>query len=266
MKKNLIVTIDGPAGAGKTTIAKEVAKRLGFFYLDTGAMYRALTLKALTEGITVEDKEKLVEMVKETILIAKKPSQQDLAGRPARQSSPATKTMAGKSGGDTIKDVSATDTLADSPASRAGMRIWVDGEEVTDKIRTEEVTNNIWWVCRVKDVRKKMKKLQREIGSSGRIVVEGRDIGTVVFPKAPFKFYLDASIDERAKRRWLEQTNKGIQSDLEKIKQDIKERDNKDFTREIAPLKKAEDAVNIDTTGLTIEGVIEKIIQQVNKS
>ncbi|MBU1766925.1 MAG: (d)CMP kinase, partial [Candidatus Omnitrophica bacterium] len=215
-------TIDGPAGAGKTTIAKEVAKRLGFLYLDTGAMYRALTLKALTEGITVEEEEKLVEMVKETILIAKKDD-------------------------------------------KKGMRIWVDGEEVTDKIRTEEVTNNIWWVCRVKDVRKKMKKLQREIGSSGGIVVEGRDIGTVVFPKAPFKFYLDASIDERAKRRWLEQTNKGIQSDLEKIKQDIKERDNKDFTREIAPLKKAEDAISVDTTGLSIEDVVGKIIEQVSQ-
>ncbi|MBU0533803.1 MAG: (d)CMP kinase [Candidatus Omnitrophica bacterium] len=222
MKKNTIITIDGPAGAGKTTIAKEVAKRLGFLYLDTGAMYRALTLKALTEGITVEEEEKLVEMVKETILIAKKDD-------------------------------------------KKGMRIWVDGEEVTDKIRTEEVTNNIWWVCRVKDVRKKMKKLQREIGSSGGIVVEGRDIGTVVFPKAPFKFYLDASIDERAKRRWLEQTNKGIQSDLEKIKQDIKERDNKDFTREIAPLKKAEDAISVDTTGLSIEDVVGKIIEQVSQ-
>lgn len=222
MKKNTIIAIDGPAGAGKTTIAKEVAKRLGFLYLDTGAMYRALTLKALTEGITVEEEEKLVEMVKETILIAKKDD-------------------------------------------KKGMRIWVDGEEVTDKIRTEEVTNNIWWVCRVKDVRKKMKKLQREIGSSGGIVVEGRDIGTVVFPKAPFKFYLDASIDERAKRRWLEQTNKGIQSDLEKIKQDIKERDNKDFTREIAPLKKAEDAISVDTTGLSIEDVVGKIIEQVSQ-
>lgn len=220
MKNNTIITIDGPAGAGKTTIAKEVAKRLGLLYLDTGAMYRALTLKALTEGITAKEEEKLVEMVKETILIAKKDD-------------------------------------------KKGMRIWVDGEEVTDKIRTEEVTNNIWWVCRVKDVRKKMKKLQREIGSSGGIVVEGRDIGTVIFPKAPYKFYLDASIEERAKRRWLEQTNKGMESDVEKIKQDIKERDDKDFTREIAPLKKAEDAVNIDTTGLTIEGVVEKILEYI---
>jgi cytidylate kinase len=224
MKKKMIITIDGPAGAGKTTVAKEVAKRLGFLYLDTGAMYRAMTLKALNEGVTVEEKEKLVEMTKETILIVKKDE-------------------------------------------KKGMRLWLDGEEVTDKIRTEEVTNNIWWVCRVKEVRKKMKRIQREIGANGRIVVEGRDIGTVIFPDAPYKFYLDASIDERAKRRWLEQKNKGMESsNIEKLKQDIKERDHKDFTREIAPLKKAEDAIHVDTTGLTIEQVIGKIISIVNQN
>ncbi len=231
MKKNTIITIDGPAGAGKTTVAKEVAKRLGFLYLDTGAMYRAMTLKALTEGITEKDKKRLIEMVKETILIVKKPSQQDLAG------------------GDDKK----------------GMRLWVDGEEVTDKIRTEEVTNNIWWVCKNKEVRNKMKKMQRQVGSDGGIVVEGRDIGTVVFPNAPYKFYLDASIEERAKRRWIEEKNKGMESELEKIKQDIKERDNKDFTREIAPLKKAEDAIPVNTTGMTIEEVIEKVISIINE-
>lgn len=220
MKKNIIITIDGPAGAGKTTVAKEVAKRLGFLYLDTGAMYRAITLKALNEGITVEEEEKLVEMIKETILIAKKDE-------------------------------------------KKGMRIWVDGEEVTDKIRTEEVTNNIWWVCRVKAVREKMKKLQREIGSDGKIVVEGRDIGTVVFPKAPYKFYLDASIDERAKRRWLEQKNKGMKSDVKKIKQDIEKRDKSDMERELAPLKKAEDAVHVDTTGRSIKEIVETIIKRV---
>ena len=223
MKKNIIITIDGPAGAGKTTVAKEVAKRLGFLYLDTGAMYRAITLKALNEGITVEKEEKLVEMIKETILIAKKDE-------------------------------------------KKGMRIWVDGEEVTDKIRTEEVTNNIWWVCRVKAVREKMKKLQREIGSDGKIVVEGRDIGTVVFPKAPYKFYLDASINERAKRRWLEQKNKGMESELKKIKQDIEKRDKSDMERELAPLKKAEDAVHVDTTGLTIEKVVDKILAYITKN
>ncbi len=219
-KKNIIITIDGPAGAGKTTVAKEVAKRLGFLYLDTGAMYRAMTLKALKERITVEEEEKLVEMVKETILTVKKDE-------------------------------------------KKGMRIWVDGEEVTDKIRTEEVTNNIWWVCRVKEVRDKAKRMQREIGSDGRIVVEGRDIGTVVFPDAPYKFYLDASIDERAKRRWLEQKNKGMESsDIEKIKQDIQKRDKSDMERELAPLKKAEDAIHVDTTGLSIEEIVEKNISK----
>ena len=222
MKKKIIITIDGPAGAGKTTVAKEVAKRLGFLYLDTGAMYRAMTLKALDEGITVKEEEKLVQMVNETILIAKKDE-------------------------------------------KKGMRIWMDGKEVTDEIRTEEVTNNIWWVCKVKEVRDKARRMQREIGSDGRIVVEGRDIGTVVFPDAPYKFYLDASIDERAKRRWLEQKNKGMESNVEKIKQDIDKRDKSDMERELAPLKKADDAIHVDTTGLTIEKVIEKILGYVTK-
>ena len=217
MRKNIIITIDGPAGAGKTTVAKEVAKRLGLLYLDTGAMYRAMTFKALDAGITVEEEEKLVALANETNLSVMK---------------------------DDVK----------------GMRIWLDGKEVTDEIRTEEVTNNVWWVSKVKEVREKMKNMQRQVGSSGGIVVEGRDIGTVVFPDAPYKFYLDASIDERAKRRWLEQTKKGMESDLEKIKQDIEQRDKRDMERELAPLKKAEDAIHVDTTGLSIAQVIEKVI------
>ena len=143
---DLIITIDGPAGSGKSTVARLLAEKLGASFLDTGAMYRAMTLKALKARITVEEEEKLVEMVNETILTVKKDE-------------------------------------------KRGMRIWVDGEEVTDKIRTEEVTNNIWWVCKVKEVRDKAKRMQRELGSDGKIVVEGRDIGTVVFPNAPYKFY-----------------------------------------------------------------------------
>ncbi|MDD5454904.1 MAG: (d)CMP kinase [Candidatus Ratteibacteria bacterium] len=230
-KNNTIITIDGPAGSGKTTAAKEVARRLGFLYLDTGAMYRAMTLKALNKKFTEKEKKEVASILKETKLSVMKPSQDDSAG------------------GDEQK----------------GMRIWLDGEEITDKIRTEEVTNNVWWVCNIKEVREEMKKLQQGIGANGEIVVEGRDIGTVVFPDAAYKFYLDASIDERAKRRWLEQTSKGIDSDIEKIKQDIEIRDRRDMERELAPLKKAEDAVVIDTTGMTIEEVIEKIIDKVNK-
>jgi cytidylate kinase len=222
-KKKIIITIDGPAGAGKTTVAKAVAKRLGFLYLDTGAMYRAMTLKALKARITAEEKERLVEMVNETILIVKKDE-------------------------------------------KKGMRIWTDGQEVTDKIRTEEVTNNIWWVCKVKEVRNKAKRMQKDIGSDGRIVVEGRDIGTVIFPDAPYKFYLDASIEERAKRRWLEQKNKGMEtSDMEKLKQDIEKRDKSDMERELAPLKKADDAVHVDTTNLSIDGVVDKILVYIRK-
>jgi cytidylate kinase len=223
MKKKVIITIDGPAGAGKTTVAKEVAKRLGFLYLDTGAMYRAMTLKALKAKITPEEKERLVEMVNETILTVKKDKNK-------------------------------------------GMRIWTDGEEVTDKIRTEEVTNNIWWVCKVKEVRDKAKRMQRELGFYGKIVVEGRDIGTVIFPDAPYKFYLDASIDERAKRRWLEQKNKGMDtSDMETLKKDIEKRDKSDMERELAPLKKADDAIHVDTTGMTIEQVIDEIVSRVQR-
>jgi len=246
---NIIVTIDGPAGSGKTTVAKEVAKRLGFLYLDTGAMYRAMTLKALNKKIQEEDEKKLVEMVKETNLSVMKPATTTQAGRPVKQDR---------------KGKSATPATADKPASGVSMRIWLDGEEVTDKIRTEEVTNNVWWVCKVKEVREKMKNIQRQVGSNGEIVVEGRDIGTVIFPDAPYKFYLDASIEERAKRRWLEQKEKGMgTSDMEKLKEDIEIRDRRDIEREIAPLKKAEDAIHVDTTGLTIEQVIEEIVSRV---
>lgn len=221
MGTNTIITIDGPAGAGKTTVAKEVAKRLRFLYLDTGAMYRAMTLKALKEGINSGTIDKLIEMTQNTDLRVEK-------------------------------------------SDENGMRIWTDGEEVTDKIRTEEVTKNIWWVCRVKEVREKLKKIQREIGSQNNIVMEGRDIGTVIFPDAPYKFYLDASIEERAKRRWLEQKNKGMDtSDIETLKKDIEKRDKSDMERELAPLKKADDAVHVDTTNLTIEQVVEEIISRV---
>ena len=246
MGQKIIITIDGPAGSGKTSVAKEVAKRLGLLYLDTGAMYRAMTLKALTAGITSEQEDKLIEMAQRTDLRVGKPANVSMAGEPIRQSSLTRQRSSGGSGG--------------------VMRIWLDGKEVTDKIRTEEVTNNIWWVCRVKAVREKMKKIQREIGSRGGIVIEGRDIGTVIFPDAPFKFYLDASINERAKRRWLEQTNKGMQSsDMEKLRQDIQKRDKSDMEREIAPLKKAEDAVHVDTTNLSIDEVVDKIIVYVKK-
>lgn len=220
VKDNMIITIDGPAGAGKTTIAKTVAKRMNFLYLDTGAMYRAVTLKVLREGIKPEEERKISEVAKQINLKVESDDEK-------------------------------------------GLRIWIDREEVTDEVRSEYVTNNVWWVCRIPGVREKMKVLQRKIGSKGRIVVEGRDIGTVIFSDAPYKFYLDASVEERARRRWLEERNKGINSDRKKIEEEIRRRDRRDMSREVAPLKKAPDAVYIDTTELSIEEVVEKILSYI---
>jgi len=211
----MIITIDGPAGAGKSTVAKKVAKRLGFLYLDTGAMYRALTLKVLEAELSPNNGDEIVALTKNTTL--------------------------------------------DIKEERDRLGVYLDGKEVSNKIRTREVTNNVHWVCQIKEVRQWMKELQRKIGSSHDTVVEGRDIGTVVFPQAEYKFYLDASLEERGKRRWGEEKAKGTKVSLEKVREEVKERDERDKSREIAPLKKAPDAIYIDTTHLSISEVVEEI-------
>jgi len=221
-RQNIIIAIDGPAGAGKSTIAKQLARCLGISYLDTGAMYRALTLKALRESIPLENEDELVALAQRSSI--------DLRG-----------------------DV------------KAGLKVFLDGEDVSEEIRSLEVTNHTFYIARTKGVREIMAEWQRSIGQKKDIVAEGRDIGTVVFPHATNKFYLDADFEERAKRRILELKEKGKDVDAEKLSADLKERDTKDFTRKVAPLKKADDAVVIDSTHLSIDEVVEKILEHIKK-
>jgi len=219
MKKRLIIAIDGPAGSGKSTVAKEVARRLGILYADTGAMYRALTLKAMREKIDFKNKNMLIELVGRIDIVLK--TNDDFA-----------------------------------------LSVLLDGEDVTDEIRKNSVTNNIKHIAHISEVRKQMVALQRKIVSSGRAVLEGRDIGTIVFPDANRKIYLDANSGERAKRRHKELKEKGHDITIEEIEKDVEERDYTDKNRAAGPLKKADDAIVIDTTNLTIAEVVERIIKE----
>jgi cytidylate kinase len=213
--KQIIIAIDGPAGAGKSTIAKKVAAKLGYAYIDTGAMYRAVTLCFLQSGA---------------------PFSEDVVTREA-------------------------ETMDLSFAYKDGVnRVYVNGKEVTEAIRTLEVSRNVSKVSAVGGVRKAMVALQRKIGSMGGVVMDGRDIGTVVFPHAELKVFLTASVEERAHRRYLELKEKGEDVDLEDLKKRIAERDHLDETREIAPLRKADDAVLVDSTTLSIDEVTAKIV------
>ncbi len=219
----VVITIDGPAGAGKSTIAKKVAQSLGYTYLDTGSMYRALTLKALHQKVNLEDEQALVDLVK-TAEIDIQTDEQHL------------------------------------------LRVLLDGQEVSEEIRTLEVTNNTFYIARVPDVREVMVEKQRSIGARTSVVVEGRDTGTVVFPWARKKFYLDASLEERAKRRILELKEKGKTFDENALKAEIHERDLSDMNRKVGPLKAAEDAIKIDTTDLDIEQVAQKILDYIKRA
>ncbi|MEW5894379.1 MAG: (d)CMP kinase [Candidatus Omnitrophota bacterium] len=213
----IIVAIDGPAGAGKSTVAKALADRLGFNYLDTGAMYRSLTLKALGRLNNLEDEDALVGLARETVI--------DMRGN-----------------------------------SKEGLHVFLDGQDVSEDIRTVEVTNNTFYIARAPRVREIMVKWQREIGARDNVVMEGRDIGTVVFPEAQCKFYLDATVEERASRRHKEFLQKGKNVSLEEIINDVRARDEKDFTRSVGALKKAHDATVVDSTNMTIHEVVETMV------
>ncbi len=208
----LQIAIDGPAGSGKSTVAKEIAKRLEITYLDTGAMYRAITLAAIRQNVDLQDADDLKAIV------------------------------------DTI-DLDITPT-----------HFYIGGEDVTDAIRTPEVTRNVSFVSMDSYVRARMVALQQKIASDKSVIMDGRDIGTVVLPLANYKFFLVADPVERAKRRKLELDVKGYETTLEKLTQEIIARDKLDSEREVSPLKRAEDAIEIDTTYLSIEEVIQKIL------
>lgn len=217
MRKNgLIIAIDGPAGAGKTTTAMLAAKKLGYICIDTGAMYRAVALKALQEKLPVDDETCIAPLAQRINIRFKWTGNRLLT--------------------------------------------FLDGIDVSDQIRSLEVTKAVTPVSQLSGVRKILVEKQRELGRDGGVVMEGRDIGTEVFPDSDLKIFLDASIDERARRRFLELESKGINIPISTLKQQIVERDNKDKTREHGPLRIAEDAAVIDTTGLSIEEQVEQVV------
>ena len=211
-----IVAIDGPAGAGKSTVSKSVAKKLGYLYIDTGAMYRALTLKAMRNGIDLKNEAALAKLAKATGIDLKEES--------------------------------------------GALKVYLDGEDVAGLIRTPELTGNVKYIARVPGVRAQMVMLQRAIGERHGAALEGRDIGTVVFPDADYKFYLDADPDERARRRYKELIASGAAVDLADIKKDVVMRDESDMNRSVGALKKAPDAILVDTTRLSIDEVVDKIL------
>ncbi|MEH7176698.1 (d)CMP kinase [Neobacillus vireti] len=221
MEKKLSIAIDGPAAAGKSTVAKVVAERLSYIYIDTGAMYRALTFKALNSNLNLEDEDTLLEILLSTKL-----------------------------------------ELYPSPK---GQLVFLDNQEVTDAIRSTEVTNSVSIVAKHQKVREEMVRMQQSFAVSGGVVMDGRDIGTHVLPNAEVKVFLLASVEERAVRRHTENLAKGYSSNLEQLKEEIARRDKIDSEREYAPLKKADDAIEIDTTSLAINEVVEKIMALVHE-
>ena len=211
------IAIDGPAGAGKSTIAKLVAKRLGFIYVDTGAMYRAMALYMIKNGISAEESEKISSTCRSADITIKHENGEQV--------------------------------------------VYLNGENVNGLIRTEEVGNMASASSVNKDVREKLVELQQKLAATTDVVMDGRDIGTVVLPDARLKIYLTASSEVRAKRRFKELTEKGIECDIKVIEQDIIDRDYRDMHREISPLKQADDAVYLDSSDMTIEEVAEKIME-----
>lgn len=211
------VAIDGPAGAGKSTIAKLVAKEKGYVYVDTGAMYRGLAIHFLENGIEAEEKEKIAEA---------------------------------------CKDADVTIRYEDGQ-----QQVYLNGKNITAKLREEAVGNMASKSSAIPEVRAKLLELQRELARREDVIMDGRDIGTCVLPDADVKVFLTASVETRAKRRYDELVEKGVSCDLEEIARDIAERDERDSTREIAPLKQAEDAVLVDSSHMTIEEVVAAIVK-----
>ena len=216
------IAIDGPAGAGKSTIAKMAAKKLDFIYVDTGAMYRAMALYFLRREIDAKDEKKIAEACEHiNVTIAYQEGEQ---------------------------------------------QVLLNGENVNAFIRTEEVSMMTSNTSKYPAVREKLLYLQRKLAAANNVIMDGRDIGTCVLPDAELKIYLTASASERAKRRYLEQKERGVESDLAQIERDIIARDEQDMNREIAPLKQAEDAIYLDTSDMPIEEVVTKIVSLVQKA
>lgn len=217
------IAIDGPAGAGKSTIARLLAKELGLRYLDTGAMYRAVTLMAVRQDLSLDNEEELVR---------------------------------------TITSMDLEIVFGDESE---GNLVFLSGENVTEIIRQPEITSYVSTISKHKKVRDLVSALQKEIGKSGSIVMDGRDIGTVVMPYADWKFFLEATVEERARRRRIQLKEQGIEVDLRELEEQIRERDFHDQTRANSPLIMADDAIKIDTTFLEISQVVDKLLSLVKE-
>lgn len=217
MKNNIQIAIDGPAAAGKSTIAKLAAEELGYTYIDTGAMYRAITYKAIEHHIDLESEEELTRFL--------------------------------------------LDTEIDLKPSNHGQLVYLDGEDVSDAIRSNVVTSLVSAVAAHAALREEMVKRQRKMAENGGVVMDGRDIGTHVLVDAELKIFMSASVDERAKRRQLDNEQRGIKSNVDQLKEEIAARDKFDSEREASPLVQAVDAIYLDTTHLNIQEAAQQIIQ-----
>lgn len=215
------IAIDGPAGAGKSTVARKVAEILGYCYLDTGAMYRVVAYKALQEGISLQDEQAVTKLARNTEICF------DHLDRKS---------------------------------------VYCDGQDVTGEIRSNEVSRAVSVVASYPGVRERLVRLQQMEAEKGNVVMDGRDIGTYVLPLAKTKIFLTASEEERARRRYLENLQTGKTSSMQEVAADIQKRDRMDTEREYAPLKPAEDAIKVDTTGLSVEAVVERIVKIVREA
>lgn len=221
MKKRFIIAIDGPAGSGKSTTARLVAKKLGFLYIDSGAIYRALTLQILRKGISIKDEKKLVQLMQNTHI--------------------------------------------EIQYKENGYGIFLNGEDVTHEIRSPEVTAYVSVVSEIPKVREVTTQTQRDLADDCSVVLEGRDIGTVVFPEANLKIFMEASLKERVKRRFKELQINGFNINLEDVENEIVKRDKIDSKRDTSPLRKAKDAIVLDTTHLDIDEQVDFIIKKANE-
>ena len=220
MKERLTIAMDGPAGSGKSTIAQRLAEKLDYLYLNSGSMYRAMTLLSLREEGASTDVSMLTKLAKSCRI----------------------------------------------DFSDNGKVTLLNGEDVSDVLRTPEIDRAIVDIAQVPEVRHEMVKQQRRIGENGGIIVEGRDVTTVVFPDADLKFYINASVEERAKRRYAEQKAQGIETTLKQVEKEIRNRDQMDESREHSPLRAAEDAIVVDTTSMTINQAVDFVLNRVEES
>jgi CMP/dCMP kinase len=222
MKKHTVIAIDGPGGSGKSTVAQILAKRLGYLYVNTGAMYRAMTLKVLGQGISPDDEHAISNLTIETDVSIKRNSD-------------------------------------------GTVEVFLDGKNVTARVREPDIAGAVSPVSRIPIVRHWLVEKQREAAESDNVVCEGRDIGTVVFPLADFKFFLTASFDERARRRLGEYERSGAKISISEVMKELKERDRIDSTRKMSPLRKADDAIEIDSTDMNPQQVVDEMLKVIEE-